>query len=164
MSLDSGSTASIGAIATPLATILNPALGLAVGAGFSLFTASASADEQRELTERNIKIQMDLQRANELRTRRTNAQAVGRVRTAMATSGFTSRGTPIEKLASFVGDQELDIQMDRFRAKLGIEDLRIRGDFLANQTLAQGVAAASVGLGKSGLTLLGRRDDFDLLE
>jgi len=164
MSLDSSQTASIGAIFTPIATILNPALGLAVGAGFSLATAGFAADEQRALTARNIQIQQNAQRANELRQRRTDRQTQGRFLQRVASSGFTTRGSPIERFADLVAEQELSIQTDRFNLKLTVEDLLIRGDNQASQTQAAGQAAAAVGLGKSALTLLNRQDDFQFLE
>ena len=163
MSLDSSQTASIGAIATPIATIFNPALGLGVGAAFSFLTGSSAADEQRELTARNIKIQMEAQRANELRKRRSDRRVVGRIRQATASSGFTTRGSPIERLASFVAEQELSIQTDRFQARQSSEDLRIRGDFAARQTEAGGIASFARGLGRAGQTILGRIDAEDLL-
>ena len=164
MSLDSSTVGSVGAIATPIATIFNPALGLAVGAGFSIATSELAADEQRDLTQRNIRLQMDAQRVNESRQRRLDAKTVGRFRQTIASSGFTTRGSPIEKLADLVADQELSIQIDRFNATLTAEDIAIRGDHRARQTQATGLAEAGIGLGKAGLTLLNRRDDFDLLE
>ena len=164
MSLDSSQTASIGAIFTPIATILNPALGLAVGAGFSLATASAAADEQRALTARNIAIQIETQRANELRQVRINRRATGRFMQRIASSGFTTRGTPIEQLADLVAEQELDIQTARYNTRLTIQDLTIRGEHRARQTEAQGLAEASVGFGKAGATLLNRVEADDLLE
>ncbi len=164
MSLDASSTASIGAIATPIATIFNPALGLAVGAGFSIATSELAASEQRDLTKRNIQIQENAQRANEIRQRRLDAKTTGRFRQSIASSGFTTRGSPIELLADLVAEQELSIQTTRFNVKLSIEDLRIRGEHQARQTQAAGLSEAFVGLGKSGLTLLNRRDDFNLLE
>ncbi len=164
MSLDSSQTASIGAIVTPLATIFNPALGLAVGAGFSLATASSAADEQRALTARNVAIQIETQRVNELRQVRTNRRATGRFMQRIASSGFTTRGSPIEQLADLVAEQELDIQTVRYNTRLTIQDLGIRGEHRARQTEAVGLSEAFVGFGKSGLTLLNRREDFDLLE
>jgi hypothetical protein len=163
MSLDSTQVATIGAVATPIATIINPALGLAVAAGTSLATASLAADEQRELTASNIRRQMDAQSANEERQRRDNARVVGRFRSRIASSGFTTRGSPIELLASVVADQELDIQTDRFHARMSAEDLRIRGEFSARQTEARGISEFSRGLGRSGASLLGRDEAFDLL-
>lgn len=164
MSLDSGSTSTIGAIVAPLATIVNPALGLAIGGAFSFLTADASADEQRELTARNIKIQKDVQRANELRDRRVQRQVQGRFLQNVARSGFTTRGSPIERFADLVANQELDIQTSRFQTELSVQDLQIRGEHRAQQTRAAGFASFATSLGKSGLTLLNRRDDFDLLE
>ena len=164
MSLDASSTATIGAIATPIATIFNPALGLAVGAGFSIATSELAASEQRELTKRNIQIQKNSQRANELRQTRLDSKARGRFLQRITSSGFTTRGSPIERFADLVAEQELSIQTDRFNLKLTTEDLLISGEHRAQQAQAAGQAAAAVGFGKAGLTLLNRRDDFDLLE
>ena len=164
MSLDASSTATIGAIATPIATIFNPALGLAVGAGFSIATSELAASEQRELTKRNIQIQKNSQRANELRQTRLDSKARGRFLQRITSSGFTTRGSPIERFADLVAEQELSIQTDRFNLKLTTEDLLISGEHRAQQTQAAGQAAAAVGFGKAGLTLLNRRDDLDLLE
>ena len=164
MSLDASSTATIGAIATPIATIFNPALGLAVGAGFSIATSELAASEQRELTKRNIQIQKNSQRANELRQTRLDSKARGRFLQRITSSGFTTRGSPIERFADLVAEQELSIQTTRFNVKLSIEDLLIRGDHQAKQTQAAGQAEASVALGKAGATLLNRIEGDDLLE
>ena len=164
MSLDASSTATIGAIATPIATIFNPALGLAVGAGFSIATSELAASEQRELTKRNIQIQKNSQRANELRQTRLDSKARGRFLQRITSSGFTTRGSPIERFADLVAEQELSIQTTRFNVRLSIEDLLIRGDHQARQTQAAGQAEASVALGKAGATLLNRIEGDDLLE
>ena len=164
MSLDASSTATIGAIATPIATIFNPALGLAVGAGFSIATSELAASEQRELTKRNIQIQKNSQRANELRQTRLDSKARGRFLQRITSSGFTTRGSPIERFADLVAEQELSIQTTRFNVKLTIEDLLIRGDHQAKQTQAAGQAEASVALGKAGATLLNRIEGDDRLE
>ncbi len=164
MSLDASSTATIGAIATPIATIFNPALGLAVGAGFSIATSELAASEQRELTKRNIQIQKNSQLANELRQTRLDSKARGRFLQRITSSGFTTRGSPIERFADLVAEQELSIQTTRFNVKLSIEDLLIRGDHQAKQTQAAGQAEASVALGKAGATLLNRIEGDDLLE
>jgi len=164
MSIDSSQTATIGAIATPLATIFNPALGLAVGAGFSIATSELAASEQKDLTKRNIQNQKNAQRANELRQQRVDSKIRGRFLQRITSSGFTTRGSPIERFADLVSEQELSIQTDRFNLKLTTEDLLISGEHRAKQTQAAGQAAAAVGFGKAGLTLLNRRDDFELLE
>ncbi len=164
MSLDSTQIGTIGAIAGPVTALINPIAGLAVSSAFSLATAGAAADEERELTASNIRRQMDAQEANEERQRRDNARVVGRFRSRIASSGFTTRGSPIERLAGVVADQELAIQTDRFHARQSSEDLRIRGEFTARQTEASGIAAFTSGLGRAGQTLLGRIDAEDLLE
>ncbi len=163
MSLDSGQVGTIGAIAGPAIALFNPVAGLAVSAGFSLLTAGAAADEQRELTALNIRKQRDAQEANEERQRRDNARVVGRFRSRIASSGFTTRGSPIERLSDLVAEQELSIQTDRFQARQSSEDLRIRGDFAARQTEAGGIASFARGLGRAGQTILGRIDAEDLL-
>lgn len=163
MSLDSTTIGTIGAIAGPVAALINPVAGLAVSSAFSLATSGAAADEQRELTQRNINIQMDAQRANEERQRRENRMVAGRFRQRIASSGFTTRGSPIERLADLVAEQELGIQTDRFQARQTAEDISIRGEFAARQTQAQGIAAFAAGVGRAGQTLLGRIEVEDLL-
>lgn len=161
MSLDSSTIGTVGAIATPLATIFNPVLGLAVGAGFSFATSELAADEQQELTARNIAIQRDVQRANEIRQRRIDRKVSGRFMQRIASSGFTTRGTPIEKFADLVANQELSIQTDRFNTELTVQDLLIGGDHRAAQTRAVGQAEAARGL-IGAATLLNRIDDGSL--
>ncbi len=164
MSLDSSQTATIGAIATPIATAFNPALGLAVGAGFSLYTSELAADEQRELTKRNVQIQQNALRANELRQKRLDRKAQGRFLQRITSSGFTTRGSPIERFADLVAEQELSIQTTRFNVRLTTEDLLLSGEHRARQTQAAGQAEASVAFGKAGSTLLNRVEGDDLLE
>lgn len=161
MSLDSSTVGTVGAIATPIATIFNPVLGLAVGAGFSYATSELAADEQQELTARNITIQRDVQRANEIRQRRIDRKVSGRFMQRIASSGFTTRGTPIEKFADLVANQELSIQTDRFNTELTVQDLLIGGDHRAAQTRAAGQAEAASGL-IGAATLLNRIDDGSL--
>ena len=117
-----------------------------------------------ERNHRNNRRERDEQRVNESRQRRLDAKTGGRFRQSIASSGFTTRGSPIEKLADLVADQELSIQIDRFNATLTAEDIAIRGDHRARQTQATGLGEAGIGLGKAGLTLLTRRDDCGLLE
>ena len=59
MSLDSTQIGTIGAIASPAIALVNPIAGIAVSGAFSLATAGAAADEQRELTALNIRKQRD---------------------------------------------------------------------------------------------------------
>ena len=157
MSLDSTQTGSIGAIAAPIATLLGgPVAGLAVGGVASLFTGRAAADEQRDLTARNVRATEEAQRANEVRQRRTDEAVQGRVRQRVASSGFTSRGSPIERLGEIVAAQEENILISRFETQNQIADIQFRGEFRAKQTEAVGLATFSSLLGKSGKTLLSR--------
>jgi hypothetical protein len=167
MSLDSTTVATAGSIAAPIATMFGPVgmvAGLAIAAGTQYAAAEMAADEQRELTERNATQLQLVQKANEVRQRRIDAAVRGRFRQRVAASGFTMRGTPLEVMADVVAEQEELIQIDRWQAKMGIEDLRIRGEYAARQTQAEGFAGFASGMGQMGRTILSRIDPGKLYE
>lgn len=156
MSLESTQIAKIGTLASAGLTLVNPVLGLAAGAATTFFAAQASADEQREFSERSAKINEEIAARNEARQRRTNQAVQGRIQGRMASSGFTTRGTPIEVFANTVADQEEEVLIRRFEARAGIQDSRIRAEYGARQTEAQGFAGLASGLGAAGQTILSK--------
>lgn len=156
MSLDSTQIATAGGAASAGLSLFNPALGLAASGVTSFFTAGAAADEQEEFAARNIELATQINRVNEQRQRRTNAAVRGRFQGRIASSGFTTRGTPIEAAANLVAQQQEDILTARFQARAGIQDMQIRSEYAAAQTRAQGTAGLMSGLGSAGQVALGK--------
>lgn len=156
MSLDSTQIATAGGAASTGLALLNPALGFAASGLTSFFTAGAAAGEQEEFTARNIELAQQIQRVNEQRQRRVNQNVRARFQGRIASSGFTTRGTPIEQAAGLVARQQENLLISRFQARAGIQDMKIRSDFAAAQTRAQGMAGLMSGLGKAGRTVLSK--------
>ena len=156
MSLDSTQIATAGGAASAGLSLFNPALGLGASAATSFFTAQAAADEQEDFAARNIELATQINRVNEQRQRRSNAAVRGRFQGRIASSGFTTRGTPIEQAAGLIAAQQEDILIERFKARAGIQDMQIRSEFAAAQTRAQGTAGLMSGLGSAGRAVLGK--------
>lgn len=154
MSLDSTQIAKVGGLASTGLSLFNPALAFAASGATSFFASQAAADEQRELTERNTELARRVAQVNEDRQRRVDQHIQGRAMASMASSGFTARGTPIEKFAGMVAEQEENIQIERFKTRTSIQDMQIRSDYAAAQTEAAGVAGLASGMGKAGRTIL----------
>lgn len=167
MSLDSTQVATIGSIAAPVATLFGPVgaiAGLAIAGGTAYASSELAAQEQEDLASRNQQVLRQQQGIQERAQRRHDQAVQARVRGRIATSGFTTRGTPIEVLANTVADQEERVLQQQYRNQLTADDLKYRSDFGARQTRAQGVAGLASGLASAGQTVLTRIHGPSLME
>lgn len=138
--------------------------GQAIGSLASLFGGREQADRIHELGTRNAQAVLQANQANERRQRRVDQAIEGRHRARIATSGFTTRGTPLEQAADLAAGQMENRLLRRFEARASAQDIRFRADVAADQAEAQGIAGFLSGLGGISQTVLSRIQPTNLFE
>lgn len=116
--------------------------------------ANKAAKQERQLASRNSQAVLEAQTANEVRSRRFNQQTQGRFAERVAASGFTSRGTPLERFGDLVAEQEENVLIDRFNARTQAQDIKFRGEVRSDRLKAEGVSSLLGATSGSARTLL----------
>jgi hypothetical protein len=119
----------------------------AIGAITSLAGGMQQAGAQRELAGRNARAVLLANRSNETRQKRVDQAIQARARSRVVSAGFTTRGSPLEALADLAAEQEENKLLRDFEARTTAEDIRIRGEFAARRSEAQGISGFIGGIG-----------------